>query len=408
MAYIQERTNAKGEKVYLIKVSSGYSTDGKQITQSKTYKPESKMTPRQIRKEVERQAVLFENEVRGNTAAKRHDKFEVIAEEWLRFEQEHDRIKLSTVELYKGMCRRIYKSLGHFHIDKITKVHIQRFIDSLANGTDGYKKLSAKSQKNYLCFIANVFTYAMDNDIVSSNPCHNIRFEKSPKTKRERRFYTVEEEVELLERLEQRNAPLVYRLFYSLVMYLGLRKGEALGIQWNDIYFDKKSVYIHTQIQYRNKNTGAYRCSLKTEGSERTLQLPPKIIDLLMLVRAEQEENRAKCGDLWVDTDSVITNWCGKFIFPSQPYNYLKDFCERENLPFKAIHSFRHSLVTNLIHNNVDVATVSSIVGHSSPLVTLSVYTHEIKSATVIGCEQMADLIDRAAANGQNNKPAKQ
>lgn len=81
MAYIQERTNAKGEKVYLIKVSSGYSTDGKQITQSKTYKPESKMTPRQIRKEVERQAVLFENEVRGNTAAKRHDKFEVIAEE---------------------------------------------------------------------------------------------------------------------------------------------------------------------------------------------------------------------------------------------------------------------------------------------------------------------------------------
>ena len=191
-------------------------------------------------------------------------------------------------------------------------------------------------------------------------------------------------------------------------MYLGLRKGEALGIQWNDIDFDKKTVYIHTQIQYRNKNTGAYRCSLKTEGSERTLQLPPKIIDLLMLVKAEQEENKAKCGDLWVDTDSVITNWCGKFIFPSQPYNYLKDFCERENLPFKAIHSFRHSLVTNLIHNNVDVATVSSIVGHSSPLVTLSVYTHEIKSATVIGCEQMADLIDWAAANGQNNKPAKQ
>ncbi|MBQ1389691.1 MAG: hypothetical protein IIY78_08705 [Clostridia bacterium] len=65
-------------------------------------------------------------------------------------------------------------------------------------------------------------------------------------------------------------------------------------------------------------------------------------------------------------------------------------------------------MVTNLIHNNVDVATVSSIVGHSSPLVTLSVYTHEIKSATVIGCEQMADLIDRAAEKGQSSKPAKQ
>lgn len=129
--------------------------------------------------------------------------------------------------------------------------------------------------------------------------------------------------------------------------------------------------------------------------------MPPKIIDLLMLVKAEQEENKAKCGDLWVDTDSVITNWRGKFIFPSQPYNYLKDFCERENLPFKALHSFRHGLVSTLIHNNVDIATVSSIVGHSSPLVTLSVYTHEIKSATVIGCEKMADIIDKAARSSK-------
>lgn len=403
MAYIQEKTNAKGEKVYKIKVSDGYTTNGKQVTRTKTYKPDSKMTPRQIKKEVERQAVLFENEVKGNKAAKRHDKFEVIAEEWMKFEEGHDRIKLSTIEMYKGMCKRVYKDIGHLHIDKITRTHVQRFIDGLTDGTDGYKKLSAKSQKNYLCFISNVFNYAMDNDIVSSNPCKHIRFEKSPK--KERQFYTVEEEAALLERLAERNAPLIYRLFYSLVIYLGLRKGEALGIQWSDINFDKRSVFIHTQIQYRNKNTGAYRCSLKTESSIRTLQLPQKIIDLLVLVKAEQDDNKAKCGDLWVDTDSVISNWCGNFIFPSQPYNYLKNFCERENLPFKAIHAFRHSLVSNLIHNNVDVSTVSSIVGHSSPNVTLSVYTHEIKSATVIGCEQMANLIDNAAAKQQNNEP---
>ena len=73
----------------------------------------------------------------------------------------------------------------------------------------------------------------------------------------------------------------------------------------------------------------------------------------------------------------------------------MKRFCEREKIEFKALHSFRHSLVTNLIHSNVDVTTISNIVGHINGNVTLSVYAHEFKEATAFGCNVMSDLLNQ-------------
>lgn len=83
MAYIQKKTNAKGLTVYKIKVSCGYNSDGKQITRTMTYKPDPKMTARQIEKEVNKQAVLFEQSILNDNTALRTAKFEAIAQEWL-------------------------------------------------------------------------------------------------------------------------------------------------------------------------------------------------------------------------------------------------------------------------------------------------------------------------------------
>ncbi len=74
-------------------------------------------------------------------------------------------------------------------------------------------------------------------------------------------------------------------------------------------------------------------------------------------------------------------------------YTWLQIFCERENLPFKGLHNFRQALVTNLVHERTDIATVSGIVGHSNPNITLGIYTHEIKEATARGCDTISNLL---------------
>ena len=121
--------------------------------------------------------------------------------------------------------------------------------------------------------------------------------------------------------------------------------------------------------------------------------MPNEIIDLLPKLKAEQEELKKNVGDNWVENDRLFTTWNGQPMHPNRPYNWLKSFCERESLTFKGLHNFRHALVTNLVHTNIDVATVSSIVGHSNPTTTLSIYTHEIKEATAHGCDTISKLL---------------
>lgn len=403
MAYIQTSTNAKGETVYKIKVSCGYDIDGKQVTKTLTYKPEKGMTARQIEKEVNRQATLFEEKIKNGDVANRKVKFAQLANEWLEDVERKGLLKTSTIELYKGMRERTYKTIGHLYMDKITRKHIQDFIDCLAEGKDGKRALSEKSQKNYICFITDVFNYAIDEQVIKQSPCSTVKANHTEK--KEREIYTIEEEATLFDRLQEREAPLTYIVFYLLLMVLGLRKGEALAIEWSDIDFEKRSVFIHRNSLYRNSSTGVYTTTPKTNGSVRCLELSQDILDLLPILKAEQESNKEKCGDLWIDSDRVFCNWQGKPIFPSQPYNYLKKFCEREQLPFKALHSFRHTMITNSIYSGEDIITTSARAGHNTPLCTLGIYSHDIKKQRAISCTAMSDQLSNARKKLKNNEP---
>lgn len=102
---------------------------------------------------------------------------------------------------------------------------------------------------------------------------------------------------------------------------LGLRIGECLGIEWSDIDFAKGTVFIQRNSQYKNKSTGIYTTTPKTKSSVRCLTLPQEILDILPVLKAQQKDNRFKCGDLWINSDRLFCNDFGKPIHPNQPYN---------------------------------------------------------------------------------------
>ena len=397
MAYIQKKTNAKGEAVYKIKVSCGYNSEGKQITRTKTYKPNPKMTAKQIEKEVNKQAVLFEQEIANDNTAMRTAKFETIAAEWLNHITRSGEVKISSIQTYKGAQERTYKAIGHIQIGKLTKKQVQDFIFGLADGSDGGRPLATKTQKTYLTFVSGVCNYAIDVlEVISKNPCARVKCEK--KQAKERQVYTLDEESTLINRLIERNAPIRYLVYFLLLIHLGLRKGEALGIRWSDFSFDKGTVYIQRQIQYRNSSTGVYIETPKTQSSFRCLKVPQEVLDLLPLLKAEQEQTKIGAGDNWQEQDLLFTTWCGEPMRPGRPYVWLKNFCEREHLQFKAIHSFRHSSITYLIHSGVPVDTVANMHGHKNGNITRSEYTHEIQEATAYGCDIMSQLLAKHRA----------
>ena len=389
MAQITKKTNKKGETVFRIRVSCGYDYKGRQRTKSMTYKPKAK-SPKQIEKEVQKQAILFEQQC-SEQPLQQKIKFADLADEWLAYETEKGKLKIGSLEVYKGLRERTYNYLGHMYIENITRKVVQKFIFALAKGADGKKPLKQKTQKNYLAFVSNAFTYAVKNEYIKESPCKAI--EVTETESEERDPYTLDEEVALLKKLNEKGAPTHYKVFFMLLIHLGMRKGEALAIEWKDIDFSAKSVFIRRNSQYRNSSTGVYTTLPKTKGSIRCLKLPDEIIDLLPKLKAEQEELKRNVGDNWVEYYRLFTTWNGEPMRPNRPYTWLQKFCEREDLPFKGLHNFRHALVTNLVHERTDIATVSSIVGHSNPNITLGIYTHEIKEAIARGCDTISNLL---------------
>lgn len=382
---------------YRIRVSAGYDVNGKQIVKSMTWKPEPGMTKKQIEKELERQKVLFEEKVNSGQASDSNVKFEALAREWLAQTEKAGNMKTSSLERLKGCQARTYAAIGHLYVTKITMRQIQSFINNLAE--DGINQqtgggLSTKSQKHYLNFISDVFRYAIQCGIVNDNPCRNVSTVKFEPSQRE--VYTIEEEKKILKNLK--NAPSKYRVFLMLAVFGGFRRGEILGFEWKDIDFDSGVISVVRTSSYQNKSTGVYTTSPKTKSSRRSIRLPDELINELKQYKTEQTRQRLQLGDMWHDSDRLFTQEDGKPMHTNTVYVWLKKFCERNDIPFKGIHAFRHSFATEIIQSGeVDIKTVSAVLGHSQTSTTLNIYAHACEQANARAVDVISDLLGSEA-----------
>lgn len=390
---ITKRVSKKGDISYRIKVSLGYSVDGKQIIQSMTYKPDPNMTPKQAEKEAHKQGIIFEEKCKANDLSGRKAKFQEVADEFLEFAERTQKIKLSSLVRLKGLRARTYDAIGHIYIDKVTRKQIQSFILSLAE--DGVnqktgKGLSQKTQKHYITFISDVMQYAFDCEMIDESPCKHISTVKTKK--QEQAVYSLEETKAILD-LINRKADIDYKVFFNVLPYCGMRRAEVLGLEYGDIDFVTGEVKIVRTSNYQNAETGVYTSTPKTETGYRELILPQVVLDMIKQLKRSQILQSVRLGDLWHESDRLFVTWNGLPMHPNTPYTWLQRFCEEEKLPFKGLKAFRHFFATQAITNGVDIKTVSSMLGHAQTSTTLNIYTHAVKKANVNGFNAVAKII---------------
>lgn len=380
MATIRKRGDS-----YSIRVSCGYDTNGKHKEQAMTWKPEPDMTKRQIEKELQRQAVLFEEAVAHGyktTAVK----FQEFAEEWF---EEYAKLNLrsTTYERMRQLTHRVYPAIGHLRMDKITARQLQGFVNSLAkegaNEKTG-KPLAPKTIRHNLSFISDVFSYAVKMDLLSDNPCRKVTIPKGEV--KEKQIYSQEEMALLLTRIS--GEPTKYRAFFFLIAYSGFRRSEMLGLEWKDIDFENNIITVKRTSNYTAER-GIYTDTTKTKRSQRVLKISPYIMGILKELKDEQDEEALRLGDKWVDSDRLFVKWNGEPMNNQTPYGWLKEFCEKNELPFYGIHSFRHFAASALISAGLDVTTVSGALGHCNSGTTLNVYSHMFQNAQARVAEAM-------------------
>jgi integrase len=165
-----------------------------------------------------------------------------------------------------------------------------------------------------------------------------------------------------------------YEAAIVLLVTLGLRRGELLGLKWSDINLKAKTLRVSRAL--KRTDDGLELSETKTARSTRTLNLPPRAIAALKSARIRQAKERLEAGAHWVDGDWVVsTGWGG----PIDPDNFRHKFvelCDKAGIGHWTPHDARHTAGSLMFEHGADLKVVSEALGHSSIRVTADVYAH--------------------------------
>jgi len=389
MATIQKRGDA-----YRIRVSCGYTGDGKQIVKSTTWKPSPGMTPKQIEKELNRVAVQFENKVTGGDYTDGGSiKLADFCDQYIEMADQF--LAPTTKPFYVSVIENIIKpSLGHMRLDAIKPIHAQQFIQMLSGEgvrADGRgDTLSAATVKRYFTVFKSVMSRACKLELIDRNPTDTSKLDMPEVEEPEVEIFTKEEAAEMLACLT--GEPTMFQVLIHLAIVTGCRRGELVALKWNAIDFSAGTITVR-QSNYKLKGEEIKTKKPKTKKSIREIVIPPYLIELLKIHRREQAHERIRLGDQWQEEGWIFTQKDGKPMNPQTPTRQFTKFLARHGIPHRKFHALRHTSATLLLMAGTNIKNVASRLGHTQ-LSTTNRYVHALRDADETAAMTFESLID--------------
>ncbi len=167
------------------------------------------------------------------------------------------------------------------------------------------------------------------------------------------------------------------KALYHLAVKTGMRQAELLGLKWVDLNWTSGLLHIKRQVQ-RLEGKGFNFCEPKTKSGRRTIQLGETTLQVMREHLANQAVEKALAGTRWKEKDLIFPSSIGT---PLDLRNLLRDYKElldKAGLPALRFHDLRHTAASIMLKHNIPVFTVSKILGHSKPSITLDIYGHLI------------------------------
>ena len=164
-------------------------------------------------------------------------------------------------------------------------------------------------------------------------------------------------------------------LTFLLAIYTGMRRGEILGLQWSDIDFDKKMIYVSRSLAHV-PNSGYMFTTLKTKNSKRQIPIPEFVLHELYKHKQRLDEWKGLVEDLYEDNDLVICTNTGSFQDPRNVVRVMKRIVKSTKVPNIRFHDIRHTHASILISEGVDIVKISKRLGHANPKIRLEYYAH--------------------------------
>lgn len=293
-----------------------------------------------------------------------------------------------------GYESRIYQhiipEIGKIPLNKLTQNDLQQFYARLKKSGRLIRQnvygegLSDRMVRSCHASCRSALEKAVNEGLIRINPAIGCKL--PPKKSKEMQVLTPEE---MQRFLIQAKSEGYYELFL-LVLATGMRRGEILALQWDDLNFRTGELHIERQVYPVD---GKLTISTpKTKSSVRTVILPPSIVEVL-------REYKQTVISRWIFPSPVKED---SPMYPSAVRKRLQIILERANCKHVRFHDLRHTFATTALEHGMDVKTLSSVIGHVSAATTLDIYSHITNNMQI----QAAVNIDRGIGHSEAEMPS--
>jgi integrase len=299
---------------------------------------------------------------------------------WLEEQQSFGNLQLSTVSWNKSGSRRLISEIGHVKMSNVGKRELRGMLAHRVDAGDSesvIRQLRASTR--------SVLALAVEHDVLTEDPSGFMVGRNAPRSlKRSDDSVKAWSEIEAQTFLRHVEGD-PFEVLWILLLGSGLRRGEALGLRWDDIDFQDRTVSVSRSLGVLD---GTLMMSYpKTKASTRTISVGSSVIDALRDYRRKQAEARLAAVSRPSSEGHIFVTESGGMVRPEFVTRRLKYLVSEAGLPWIRLHGLRHTMASLALQNGVDIATVSERLGHADTNITARIYLHGSKES------------DRAAAS---------
>ncbi len=297
-----------------------------------------------------------------------------------------------TQESYRYIIKtHLLPALGSIPLNQLQPQHIMSHYGSaLSKGrVDGKGGLSARS----VLYQHRILSEALSHAVKMGHAARNVAEAVEP-PRPDRATVSTLSRADIDRFLDSaRNTP--YYVFYSTLLYTGLRRGELLALKWRNLDLDRGMLHV-VESAYKLGNGEYVVKEPKTPHSRRAVALPPSLTELLKYYREQQTDAMAKLGTSLTEDRFVFTGPDGEPLDPNLVSRGFGKMIKNAGLPHIRLHDLRHTHATMMLEAGIHPKVVSERLGHASVGITLDIYSHVLPGLQ----EAAADRFDRMISDG--------
>jgi integrase len=299
---------------------------------------------------------------------------QLLIEHWLPAQKARN-LRATTLASYEGTAEwYLIPALGAKKVAALTPADISALVENMrtAKSARGRKGLSARTAQAAVVTLKGATSWALRNGMLSRDPLAGVTPPR--RDRRPMKAWDTDEARAFLAYVHGDRLEAAWALFLSR----GLRRGELAGLRWDAVNLSEGTLQVtHTRVSVDGRATESIP---KTEAGRRVIPLDAQLVALLHAHETQQKIERLRAGEAWAGSGYVLVNELGEPYHPEYLSDRFEDLVAASGLRRIRLHDLRHTACSLMLAAGVPVKVVQEMAGHSSPAITLALYTHTTPS----------------------------